>query len=535
MKLGQLFKPWEIRHLADRAKQFGYDNIFLILSTLGWKLEKKDLNQIEFCSLELALEKLGNVKGLDLTCIREKCEICKKLEEFILDIQILPKPKNQPWILDLSLYSWQIECINKWWDNGCKGIVKVVTAAGKTILALALISQLKNKRIYRNKDNLRIIIILPTISLLDQWYEELRKKLHLINELGVYYGEQKDDYLSKPIMLYLINSARKDFLNHSINIKKIGSDIFLILDECHRYGSDKNAKIFQAKYDFVLGLSATPERKQDYGFEKILEKKIGKIIYNYSYTNALKDNIIPPFKLIRLYVPLNSEEKTFYEEITYKLRKFFLFITNKVPKLKKSSYDFFKELSELKKNISDKELLEAIDNFTSLAIKRKEIIHNSEKKILAVDWLFENQIKSNERTLIFHERTDVADKIYELLKEKGYKVGIYHSNMNQNYRREELRRYKQNKYQILITCKALDEGLDVPSTNNGIIVASTASIRQRIQRIGRILRKSPGKNTSVIYSILIENLEDNIIDYDEIKEIERIAEKIENFYIKRFD
>lgn len=368
----------------------------------------------------------------------------------------------------------------------------------------------------------------------DQWYEELREKLHLNSELGIYYGEQKDDYLSKSIILYVINSARKDFLKHSTEIK-MNSDIFLILDECHRYGSDKNAEIFQAKYDFVLGLSATPERKQDYGFERVLEKRIGKIIYNYTYTNALKDNIIPPFKLVRLYVPLDSEEKSSYEEMTSKLRKFFIYITNKVPRLKQSSYDFFKELSEIKKNSSDKELIDAIKSFTSLAIKRKEIIHNSEKKILAVDWLFENQIKVNERTLIFHERTDVADKIYEILKEKGYRVGIYHSNLNQNFRRKELRKYKRNEYQILVTCKALDEGLDVPSTSNGVIVASTASVRQRIQRIGRILRKSPGKDTSIIYSILIENLEDNIIDHREIKEIERIAEKIENFYIKKFD
>ena len=408
-----------------------------------------------------------------------------------------------------------------------------MTGAGKTILALALISQLKNKRIYKNTDSLKIVIILPTTSLLDQWHEELKEKLHLNSELGIYYGEQKDDYLSKSVMLYVINSARKDFLEHSIDIKK-KSDIFLILDECHRYGSEKNAEIFKAKYDFVLGLSATPERRQDYGFERILEKEIGKIIFNYTYTNALNDNIIPPFKLIRLYVPLSSEEKSFYDEMTLKLRKFFLFITNKAPKLKSSSYDFFKELSEVRKNSSDKELIDAIDNFTSLANKRKEIIHNSEKKILALDWLFKNQLKNNERTLIFHERTDGADKIYELLKEKGYEVEIYHSNLNQNFRREVLRKYKQNEYQILVTCKALDEGLDVPSTSNGIIVASTASVRQRIQRIGRILRKSPGKDTSIIYSILIENLEDNIIDHEEIKEIERIAEKIENFYIKKF-
>ena len=55
MNLIQLFKPWELRHLADRAKQFGSTNTSLILSTLGWKMEKEDLNQIESSSVERAL------------------------------------------------------------------------------------------------------------------------------------------------------------------------------------------------------------------------------------------------------------------------------------------------------------------------------------------------------------------------------------------------------------------------------------------------------------------------------------------------
>lgn len=534
MPLEKYFKPWELRHLGDRAKQFGFKDVFEILLKLGWESEKKNLSRFEINSLNLALEKIGGIKGLKLTCIRENCEICERIENMNSDRRILPNAVNIPWIFDLSLYSWQHECLKSWWDNGGKGIIKVVTGAGKTILALALISQLKNKRSYRN-NRLKIIIIVPTASLLDQWYEELKEKLHLNDEIGVYYADQKDDFNLKSVMLYVANSAREKLPEHTREIKNQKSDIFLILDECHRYGSEKNSNIFNSQYDFALGLSATPERKQDYGFERILEKKIGKVIFNYTYRDALRDNVIPPFKLVRLYVPLTDSEKEYYEEISRKIKKNFIFIRNKIPKFKSNDPEFFKKLSEIRKKSQDKNLTNAIDNFLSLSIKRKEIIHNSEKKILAVKWLFENLLKNNERTLIFHERTDVADKIYNLLRDIGYDVGIYHSKLNTNFRRKELRNYKNNKYQILLTCRALDEGLDVPSTSNGVIVASTASVRQRIQRIGRILRKSPGKDTSIIYSILIKELEEDILDYQEIKEIERIAEKIENYYIKEFD
>ena len=54
---------------------------------------------------------------------------------------------------------------------------------------------------------------------------------------------------------------------------------------------------------------------------------------------------------------------------------------------------------------------------------------------------------------------------------------------------------------ILVTCKALDEGLNVPDTSVGIIVASTKSVRQRIQRMGRILRTSEGKDLGTIVTL----------------------------------
>ena len=73
--------------------------------------------------------------------------------------------------------------------------------------------------------------------------------------------------------------------------------------------------------------------------------------------------------------------------------------------------------------------------------------------------------------------------------------------MDNNSRMKAISYYKNNKRAILLACKALDEGLDIPDTHIGIIVASTEAIRQRIQRVGRILRKAPGKDYSWIFTI----------------------------------
>ena len=61
--------------------------------------------------------------------------------------------------------------------------------------------------------------------------------------------------------------------------------------------------------------------------------------------------------------------------------------------------------------------------------------------------------------------------------------------------------FREGVIDILVTCKALDEGLNVPDTSVGIIVASTKSVRQRIQRMGRILRTSEGKEIGTIVTL----------------------------------
>jgi superfamily II DNA or RNA helicase len=54
---------------------------------------------------------------------------------------------------------------------------------------------------------------------------------------------------------------------------------------------------------------------------------------------------------------------------------------------------------------------------------------------------------------------------------------------------------------VLVTCRALDEGINVPDASLAVIVASTASTRQRIQRLGRVLRPSAGKQHADIFTI----------------------------------
>ena len=60
----------------------------------------------------------------------------------------------------------------------------------------------------------------------------------------------------------------------------------------------------------------------------------------------------------------------------------------------------------------------------------------------------------------------------------------------------------------MVTCRALDEGINVPETDVAIVASSTGSVRQRIQRLGRVLRPAPGKQRARIYTIYVSKPEE---------------------------
>ncbi len=505
MSLEEDFEDWELRHLKKRTRDFGLED-----TTRKIEAFLQDKNS----DLEKPLYRLSSIPGFQKTCQSPECDVCKRTEGLFDN-----SPEERPWEVSLELWRWQKECKKKWVSNGGRGIVKVVTGAGKTVLALSLIAHMRQENY--SEGGLKAVIVVPNTALLDQWYEEVQDVLNLEErEIGVYYGEEKSNIREKDLMIYVLNSARRHLDDH---LNEVEDDVFLVADECHRFASEKSAELFDRAFDYTVGLSATPEREADYGFEEVLEPNLGEVIYEYNYSDAREDGIIPPFHLKRIEVPLQSDELKKYNELTEQLDDLFNIIVNKYPELKAAeSSEFLKTLGSLQKKHGD----DLLENYTVLANLRKEIIHESRSKMAALRYIINNEISKDSRILMFHERKDSADKIQEFLQEEGYNSGIYHSEVNPTDRRETLESYKNNEINMLVTCKALDEGLDVPDTDVGIIVAATSSVRQRIQRIGRILRKSPGKDYAQIYTVYIRDKEERIFDRPQMRDLEKTADEV---------
>lgn len=360
----------------------------------------------------------------------------------------------------------------------------MVTGGGKTFFALMCMLAFRER--YPNG---RFVIVVPTTALLDQWYVSLQEDLHISeNEIASFSGQEKS---SKPstVNLLVINTART-LADQLANI----SNTCLIVDECHRAGSPVNALALSGKHQATLGLSATPIREYDDGFQKHLVPSLGKIIYTYSYSDAYQDNVVVPFDLINAHIPLLPDEQEQYDQLTRRVAV---------------------EIGLVKKGEGSQEKLER------LLQRRASVSARAAMRVPSAVKLAE--LHKGERTIIFHESIEATNKILRILTLRQLSATIYHSKIGPTVRRDNLRLFRKGVFDVLLTCRALDEGLNIPETSIAIIASSTASKRQRIQRLGRVLRPSKDKSTARVYTVYATSQEEQRL-IKEAKRLEGVAE-----------
>ncbi len=315
--------------------------------------------------------------------------------------------------------------------------------------------------------NARFLVIVPTLALLDQWYVSLVEDLGVPKgEIACFSGEERAAH-PETVNLLVINTAR------SLGLKVArDADNFLLVDECHRAGSEKNALALRGKYGATLGLSATPEREYDTGLQKHIEPVLGPIIYTYDYKQAHADGVITPFDLVNVKIDLLRDEKQTFEKLT-------------------------KSIAMARRQEGEEEAVSF--RVKSLLRKRAMVAGSAAMRLPIAVKLVEQH--RGQRAIVFHERVDAANAIADMLKNRNHSVTSYHSKIGSILRRDNLRLYRRGLFDVIVCCRALDEGLNVPATSVGIIASSTASQRQRIQRLGRVLRPARRKNHATIYTV----------------------------------
>lgn len=334
-----------------------------------------------------------------------------------------------------------------------------------------------------------MLVVVPTLALLDQWRVAFQEDLGVSeNEIACFGGGYSPPTKPLVVNIAVVNTAR---VVAGRLVRSMPGPWMLVADECHRYGSPVNKAVLELPYRWTLGLSATPEREFDTGFEEYLQPRVGQIIFQYDYAAAKRDGVISPFALWNYKVPLTPKEDAAYEAISEKIRK-----------LQHTLLGQYKRWGLPVPSLKD--MLASQDD-PSVAALRRYLLQRRSIAIRAAYRLpaaarIATQFRQ-QQVLLFHERIEDANRLDRLLEQVGLRTAVYHSKLSPVQRSLNLLLFRRGAVGSLVTCRALDEGLDVPGAEIGILVASTRSTRQRIQRLGRVLRRAPGKTLALVCTL----------------------------------
>jgi len=371
----------------------------------------------------------------------------------------------------VSLRDYQVEAIDKWEVNNKRGIIVLPTGTGKTYLAIAIISYLK----------VPTLIVVPSLELLDQWYFKLKE--HLYTEIGK-FGEGY-----KEIRYITVSTYQSSYINAELLGNKF---LLMVFDEVHHLPSEGFRQIAQLSASpYRLGLTATPERED--GLHELYPELVGDIVYRKS-VHEMSGKYLAKFEIIRYLVSLKDDERKKYNEYRNKFKSFFEENNIQIRSLEEFYYMILKSGNDRKA----REALLAWNEARKIAL-------NASEKIEVLKKILEEH--RGERILIFTEHNKLARKISTefLIPEITYKT-------HEKERIITMENFRKGIYNVLVTSKVLEEGIDVPEANIAIILSGSGSRREFLQRLGRILRPAPGKK-ALLYEVITKGTSEVNISY----------------------
>ncbi len=375
----------------------------------------------------------------------------KQYEELPLPLKVSREP-----------FPYQAEAVDVWWKRGQTGVVVLPTGAGKTFVA-----QLIMQKVGRSS-----LVVTPTLDLMHQWYSVLGASFD--QEIGLIGGGEYD---VKPLTVTTYDSAY-------LHLDRLGNRFGLIVfDECHHLPGESYALAAEACLaPFRLGLTATPERTdgQDHRYPRL----IGPIVYRQEI-KELAGDYLSDYQTVVLKVQLTEAEQEAYHSERALYRQFlqvnnlsisspqgwarFIAITSRSPEGRRAFEAFRNQKIIAQASTAKFDLLETLlvrhryDRVLIFTSDNATVYHISKRFLIPA---ITHQTKVKERHLLL----------------EGLNKGVY---------------------PFLVTSKVLNEGVDVPAANVAIILSGSGSVREHVQRLGRILRRAKDKQ-AILYEVVAE-------------------------------
>ncbi len=360
----------------------------------------------------------------------------------------------------ITPYPYQTAAIDAWHANGKRGVVTLPTGAGKTFIAILLIAETQRPT----------LIHVPTIDLMHQWHAVLTK--HFGQEIGLYGGGQHE----------LQNITVTTYQSAVMHAPHYGNRFgFVIFDECHHLpGEQYQYTAISSIAPFRLGLTATPERVD--GKESLLYALVGECCYE-AKVQELSGKTLSEYRVVTIAVEMEDTERVRYDEARHTYLNFLkqAKISMRTPR---GWHIFLWKAAQ-----SD----EGRAAFKAYLTQKRLSFASTTKQ----EWVWKLiQRHRGDRIIIFTQDNDTAYQIGT-----RFFLPVLTHQTKPKERNDFLNAFRDGTYSILVTSKVLNEGVDVPEANVAIIVSGSGSVREHVQRLGRILRKREGKQ-AVLYELI---------------------------------
>ncbi|NUP10833.1 MAG: DEAD/DEAH box helicase [Polyangiaceae bacterium] len=369
------------------------------------------------------------------------------------ELELSARTKREP-------YPHQAEALAAWLKASGRGVVVLPTGAGKTFVAALAIANRKRST----------LVVVPTLDLMAQWHDNLAATF--AEEIGLVGGGSYD---VKDLTVTTYDSAH-------LHMDRLGNRFGLVIfDECHHLPSDAYATAARmCLAPYRLGLTATPERTD--GREELYTELVGPVCYRKDITE-LSGLYLAPYETVRLEVPLSEAERAAYTAA-------------------RSEYTTFLRATGIDMSRPEGWGQFLMRSSLSDAGRRAFLAYRAQRKLaLAAPGKIELlerllRVHKNDRVLVF---TEDNATVYEIAKKLLLPAITHQTRVKE--RSKILAGLASGELFAIVTSKVLNEGVDVPSANVAIILSGSGSVREHVQRLGRILRKD-GAKSALLYELV---------------------------------
>jgi DNA phosphorothioation system restriction enzyme len=401
------------------------------------------------------------------------------------------QPSNFPRIPpERQLRDYQRQAVVNWLENRGRGILKMATGSGKTIVALAITAEL-----YQKISLQLLVVVCPYRHLVTQWAKECENfnlnpilAFESVRNWQSELSNQLYNLLTVDRYFATIITTNSTFISDSFQsqINFFPTKTLVVGDEVHNLGSERLEACLPRKIGLRLGLSATPERHYDEeGTDAVLDY-FGKVLQpEFTLADAIYKGALVRYSYHPILVELTDSEAFAYAKLTKRIGW------------------------AMDKNSN---LMES-ENLKALLMQRSRLIGSASNKLNALRDLMKNRLDTS-HTLFYcgDGRVDNYDPIYSrqlaavtriLGTELGYRVHTYTAETPIEKREILRQQFESGELQGLVAIRCLDEGIDIPAIQTAVILASSSNPRQFIQRRGRILRPHPQKQYATLFDTIV--------------------------------